>query len=122
MMLFTFVIFLTDKITNSFLLNLIPQATPLEFGITIQPFQVTDNVTEVDIVARVSNVPNGFNYVDSFLNFLSFFLISFFFFIFKMGYHMFNSKNRIFKTVKTTFFYFWIVLNSFLCFFWCRWI
>ena len=85
MMLFTFVVYLPDKITNSFLLNLNPQATPLDFGITIKPFHVTDNVTEVDIVARVSNVPSGFNFGDSILNFLYFFLVSFFIFIFKMG-------------------------------------
>ena len=73
MMLITFVIYLPDKITNSFLLNLIPQATPLEFGITIKPFAATDNVTEVDVVARVSIAPNEFNIVDSILNFLPFF-------------------------------------------------
>ena len=41
-------------------------AIPIDTGIAIKPIAVRDSVTELDVVAIITNVSNGFNVVVNF--------------------------------------------------------
>ena len=47
-----------------------PHALPVDIGITITPNPVRDNVTELHLVAIITNALNDFNIVVNILHFL----------------------------------------------------
>ena len=50
-----------------------PHAVAVDIGIAIKPNLVRDNVTELDVVAKITNVSDDFNIVFAVLSFLFFF-------------------------------------------------
>ena len=54
------------------ILTVNPYATPVDIGLTIKPTRVTENVTEVNVVAITTHVSNDFKNIEMVLCFSSF--------------------------------------------------
>ena len=72
----------------------------VDIGITIKPIPVRNNVIELDVVAKLTNVSIDFNNVVKILIFL--FLFGFIIFVFELGNHFINVNKWVIETVHIT--------------------